>query len=53
VIDLDRAVLRVPGRWTRGNLARLRRSLEKLTPEWTAAERDAAWDELMAGYSAR
>jgi 3-deoxy-D-manno-octulosonic acid kinase len=53
MIDLDRAVLRAPGRWTLGNLARLRRSLEKLTPEWTAAERDAAWGELMAGYSAR
>ena len=53
MIDLDRAVLRAPGRWTLGNLARLRRSLEKLTPGWTAAERDAAWGELMAGYSAR
>jgi len=53
LIDLDRAVLRAPGRWTRANLARLRRSLDKLTPEWTAADRDAAWQEFMAGYSAR
>ena len=53
VVDLDRAALRAPGRWANGNLARLRRSLDKLTPEWTVADRDAAWRELMAGYSAR
>lgn len=53
VIDLDRAVLRAPGRWAAANLARLRRSLVKLTPGWTAADRDAAWREFMAGYSAR
>jgi 3-deoxy-D-manno-octulosonic acid kinase len=53
VIDLDRAVLRAPGRRALANLARLRRSLDKLTPDWTAVERDAAWRELMAGYSAR
>jgi hypothetical protein len=53
VIDLDRAVLRAPGGWARGNLARLRRSLDKLTPDWTAADRDAAWREFLAGYAAR
>jgi 3-deoxy-D-manno-octulosonic acid kinase len=53
VIDLDRAVLRAPGRWARSNLARLRRSLDKLTPDWTAANRDAAWREFLAGYAAR
>ena len=53
VIDLDRAVLRAPGGWSNANLARLRRSLDKLTADWTAADRDAAWRELMAGYSAR
>ncbi len=52
LIDLDRAVLRAPGRWADANLARLKRSLIKLTPDWTAAERDAAWREFMAGYSA-
>jgi 3-deoxy-D-manno-octulosonic acid kinase len=52
VIDLDRAVLRAPGRWASANLARLQRSLVKLTPDWTAAKRDAAWREFMAGYSA-
>ena len=52
VIDLDRAVLRAPGPWASANLARLKRSLIKLTPDWTAADRDAAWRELMAGYSA-
>ncbi|HSF22567.1 MAG TPA: 3-deoxy-D-manno-octulosonic acid kinase [Burkholderiales bacterium] len=53
LIDLDRAVLRAPGRWALANLARLQRSLDKLTPEWTAADRDAGWREFMAGYSAR
>jgi len=52
VIDLDRAVLRAPGRWASANLARLQRSLIKLTPDWTAADRDAVWREFMAGYSA-
>jgi len=51
LIDLDRAVLRAPGRWASGNLARLKRSLVKLTPDWTASDRDAAWREFMAGYS--
>jgi 3-deoxy-D-manno-octulosonic acid kinase len=53
LIDLDRAVLRAPGRWAQGNLARLMRSLDKLTPDWAAADRDAAWREFMAGYSER
>lgn len=53
LIDLDRTVLRAPGGWASGNLARLKRSLVKLTPDWTAADRDAAWREFMAGYSAR
>jgi len=52
LIDLDRAVLRAPGNWASANLARLKRSLVKLTPDWTAADRDAAWREFMAGYSA-
>jgi 3-deoxy-D-manno-octulosonic acid kinase len=51
LIDLDRAVLRAPGRWASANLARLRRSLDKLTPDWSAADRDAAWREFTAGYS--
>lgn len=53
LIDLDRAVLRAPGRWAQANLARLMRSLDKLTPDWAAADRDAAWREFMAGYSER
>ncbi|HSC94113.1 MAG TPA: 3-deoxy-D-manno-octulosonic acid kinase [Burkholderiales bacterium] len=52
LIDLDRAVLRTPGRWASANLTRLKRSLVKLTPDWTAAKRDDAWRDFMAGYSA-
>jgi 3-deoxy-D-manno-octulosonic acid kinase len=52
LIDFDRAVLRAPGRWAAGNLDRLRRSLDKLTPDWTAADRDAAWREFTGGYAA-
>jgi 3-deoxy-D-manno-octulosonic acid kinase len=51
LIDLDRAMLRAPGGWASANLARLKRSLDKLTPDWTLAERDAAWGEFTAGYS--
>jgi 3-deoxy-D-manno-octulosonic acid kinase len=53
LIDLDRALLRSPGRWASGNLARLKRSLVKLTPDWSAAERDAGWREFLVGYAAR
>jgi 3-deoxy-D-manno-octulosonic acid kinase len=53
LIDLDRAQLRAPGSWASGNLARLKRSLVKLTPDWSAAERDAGWREFVAGYAAR
>jgi 3-deoxy-D-manno-octulosonic acid kinase len=50
VIDFDRGRLRAPGAWTFRNLARLHRSLEKISvgDRFTAA----AWDSLMAGYQA-
>jgi 3-deoxy-D-manno-octulosonic acid kinase len=54
VIDLDRGVRRPPGAWRERNLARLRRSLDKLTmDEWTPGERTLAWDALRAGYTGR
>lgn len=51
VIDLDRGALRAPGPWSGANLARLRRSLDKLTAgRWSPADRAAAWSALEAGY---
>jgi 3-deoxy-D-manno-octulosonic acid kinase len=53
VIDFDRGRLRAPGAWSRANLARLRRSLEKicasLPPDRFARP---AWDSFLAGYHA-
>jgi 3-deoxy-D-manno-octulosonic acid kinase len=51
VIDFDRGRLRKPGAWQQGNLARLRRSLEKITrslPSDRFTQREWAW--LEAGY---
>lgn len=51
LIDFDRARLRRQGRWHRRNLARLRRSLDKLRdaePGLGFGER--AWQQLLAGY---
>lgn len=51
LIDFDRARLRRRGRWHRRNLARLRRSLDKLRdaePGLGFGER--AWQQLLAGY---
>ncbi len=54
VIDFDRGRLRTPADWTRGNLARLHRSLVKITgslpPDRFPA---AAWESLLAGYESR
>lgn len=52
VIDFDRGRRRRPGAWTRRNLARLRRSLEKVTaplPDGRFSE--AAWRSLVDGYA--
>ncbi len=51
LIDFDRGSLRKPGLWCDGNLARLRRSLEKIA--WgLPAERftEADWHGLLDGY---
>lgn len=53
VIDFDRGRLRAPGKWQQGNLARLRRSLEKISrslPPERFSPREWAW--LEAGYGA-
>ncbi len=53
VIDLDRGRLRAPGRWARGNLARLQRSLAKVCAGLPAERFDAAcWRQLLDGYTA-
>lgn len=53
VIDFDRARLRAPGMWTDANLARLYRSLQKVTlalPDDRFGEAD--WSSLLDGYFA-
>jgi 3-deoxy-D-manno-octulosonic acid kinase len=53
VIDFDRGRLRTPGEWQQGNLARLRRSLEKISsslPPGRFSPREWAW--LESGYGA-
>jgi 3-deoxy-D-manno-octulosonic acid kinase len=53
VIDLDRGRQRAAGSWREANLARLRRSLDKLAAgRWDDATRDAAWASLREGYAA-
>ncbi|MFA7557277.1 MAG: 3-deoxy-D-manno-octulosonic acid kinase [Hydrogenophaga sp.] len=53
VIDFDRGELRAPGPWHEANLRRLRRSFEKLrSHNADFAFDDAAWQELLAGYTA-
>ncbi|NNF51251.1 MAG: 3-deoxy-D-manno-octulosonic acid kinase [Gammaproteobacteria bacterium] len=53
VIDMDRARFREPGgAWSRSNLARLRRSLNKVSVEEGAEFRgDRDWAALKAGYA--
>jgi 3-deoxy-D-manno-octulosonic acid kinase len=53
VIDFDRGRLRARGAWAAANLARLRRSLVKLSRDWPVGRfSDEAWDWLLAGYAA-
>ncbi len=53
LVDMDRAVIKSgTGRWQKSNLARLRRSLNKVSVEEGAEFRgDADWAALMAGYA--
>ena len=51
VIDFDRGRLRAPGAWTSRNLARLKRSLRKVSRELPPNRfPDGAWVQLLAGY---
>jgi 3-deoxy-D-manno-octulosonic acid kinase len=51
VIDFDRGCVREPGVWTARNLARLKRSLEKLSAQLPPDRfTPASWDAVLAGY---
>lgn len=52
LIDFDRARMRAPGRWQRANLARLRRSLDKLAAEGPLHFREADWQAFESAYAA-
>jgi tRNA A-37 threonylcarbamoyl transferase component Bud32 len=53
VIDFDRGKLRTAGAWTSRNLARLKRSLQKIAAVLPPDRfTPASWAELMAGYQA-
>jgi 3-deoxy-D-manno-octulosonic acid kinase len=53
VIDFDRGQLRTPGAWSARNLARLKRSLQKIAAAMPADRfTPASWEELLAGYRA-
>ena len=53
VIDLDRGRLRSKGSWSRGNLARLKHSVEKISARLPAGRFDeTCWRQLLDGYSA-
>jgi 3-deoxy-D-manno-octulosonic acid kinase len=53
VIDFDRGKLRTPGAWTLSNLARLKRSLQKIAAAKLPDRfTPASWAALMAGYQA-
>jgi 3-deoxy-D-manno-octulosonic acid kinase len=53
IIDFDRGRLRAPGNWAAANLARLERSLAKISAALPPQRFTAAnWRELTAGYEA-
>ena len=52
IIDFDRARLRAPGRWRQANLARLRRSLDKLSGEGPLHFDEADWQAFESAYAA-
>jgi len=51
LIDFDRGMRRGPGAWKAANLARLRRSLNKVTGHSTVIA--PAWDAFLDGYGGR
>ena len=52
LVDFDRGERRAPGAWREANLARLRRSLEKLAPRAPSQFGAREWHALRAGYDA-
>jgi 3-deoxy-D-manno-octulosonic acid kinase len=53
IVDFDRGRLRAPGPWRSANLARLRRSLHKVSATFPPGRFIASdWDELLSGYTA-
>lgn len=53
LLDFDRGrIMPGPGAWQRRNLERLHRSFTKITAGGTGGFSTAAWDDLLAGYSA-
>lgn len=53
IVDFDRGRLRPPGPWRGANLARLRRSLHKVSATLPPGRFVASdWDELLSGYTA-
>lgn len=51
LVDFDRGRRRTPGRWARGNLARLKRSLVKLGASQDEAAWRRGWEALETGYA--
>lgn len=50
LLDWDRGMLRSPGRWRNGNLARLHRSCKKISRAGHIKFLAADWEALLAGY---
>lgn len=50
LIDFDRGAIRPPGRWRGSNLARLERSLRKVSAARPGAFGAPQWQALLAGY---
>lgn len=50
LIDFDRSRLRAPGSWTGPNLDRLKRSLDKVTPEAQHEAMEQGWRRLCRAY---
>jgi len=53
LVDFDNARLKPPGGWREAGVARLQRSLRKVSVETGTTFSEAAWGELVKAYSAR
>jgi 3-deoxy-D-manno-octulosonic acid kinase len=52
LVDFDNASLRPAGEWASAGIARFKRSLRKVSLETGTEFHDAAWETLVAAYSA-